>query len=242
MPSGQEPLSDLESALATFQQTDEPIRFRPVDVHYSMLAGTQYASVQTLDTVYDALSRQPLNPIFSSEYAAKAIDFDRMAIARDGSTWQVRDAGYLRTVRLAPGQAPELADSVGVAGYAPGPGGVYVNLTGTQARFSVIETHAGVPDSNARIAYLQQANGSIDDFTRKPDGLSFDLRTYMAPNFTLANARACRVTANGRTLDPLAPKAEAGVTADVTTYALERVMANDSKPAQVTRIDVECAG
>jgi hypothetical protein len=249
-PSGHEPLSGLDSALVTFQRTGQPVRFEPVDVHYSMLAGIQYASVQTLDTMYDALSRQLLNPVFSSEYAAKAIDFDRMAIARDGSTWQVRDAGYLRTVRLAPGQAPELADSVGVAGYAPGPGGVYVNLTGTQARFSVIETHAGVPDSNSHIAYLQQANGSIDDFMRRPDGLSFDLHTYMAPNFTLANARACRVSANGRTLDPLAPKAEAGVTTGgtpgvtmgVTTYALERVMANRSKPLQVTRIDVECAG
>ena len=248
--SGLGALSGLDSALATFQQTDQPIRFEPVEVHYSMLAGSQYASLQTLDTMYDTLSRQPLNPVFSSEYAAKATDFDRVAIARDGDTWQVRDAGYLRTVRLAPGQAPELADSIGVAGYAPGPGGVYVNLTGTQARFSVIETHAGVPDSNAGMAYLQQANGSIDDFTRKPNGLSFDLRTYMAPNFTLANARACRVSANGRPLNPLAPKTEAGVTTQgatgvatgLATYALKRVMANASKPVQVTRIDVECAG
>jgi len=260
--SGQEPRPDLDSALVTFQQTDQPIRFEPVDVHYSMLAGVEYASVQTLDAMYDALSGQPLNPIFSSEYTAKAIDFDRMAIARDGNTWEVRDAGYLRTVRLAPNQAPELADSVGVAGYAPGPGGVYVNLTGAEARFSVIATHAGTPDSNAGIAYLQQANGSIDDFTRTPDGLRFDLHTYVAPNFTLANARACRVTANGRTLDPLAPKAEAGVTtggitgetmgltsrltsgptAGLTTYALERVMANGGKLVQVTRIDVECPG
>jgi hypothetical protein len=236
----QGPYYGFERALETYQMTDEPIRFKPVDVYYHMFSGTKEASVKALDAVYGALVRQALNPVFVSEYTAKVMDFQRLSIARDGAYWQVRDAGDLRTVRLAPGHVPELADSTGVAGYVAGPGGVYVHLSGAQARFRVSEVGAdGASDPNRQRAYLQQANGRLENFSSTASSMSFELHSYLAPAFTIAHAGTCRVSANGREVHPL--PAAAGARSSSYQLDTAEVTTHSANSAQVTRINVDCA-
>jgi len=232
----QGPYYGFERALETYQLTGEPIRFKAIDVYYHMFTGTKLASVKALETLYDALSKQPLNPIFSSDYAHIVLDFERVAIARDGDTWIVRDAGDLRTVRLAVDQAPDLAGSEGVAGFLPGPGGVYVHLSGPEARFKVIHLTDAHQGSRANLPYLADANGSIENFKRTPQSLSFDLHTYLPPEFSIAGAASCRVSANGRTLQSTLDKTGA----HARQYVMERSMTSNN-PVQVTRVNVDCS-
>ncbi|WP_176057249.1 bifunctional glycoside hydrolase 114/ polysaccharide deacetylase family protein [Paraburkholderia sp. BCC1876] len=183
------PYYGFTRVLETFAMTDQPIRFKPMDIYYHMFSGTKFASVQALQQIFDTVLRQPVNPVFSSDYARKVLDFLDMSIARDGARWVVRDAGQLRTVRLPPGRVPDMASATGVAGYLPGPGGTYVHLTGGEASFTVIDA-ASAP----RVPYLADANGRIDHFERTSGGFSFDLRSRIAPQWRLANAGACRVS------------------------------------------------
>jgi len=204
----EEPYTDLwhgpyygyQRVLETFDMTETPIRFKPVDVYYHMFSGTKYASVKTLSEVYRALSAQPLMPVYASEYARKVHDFERMDVSRDGDFWRIRGNGDLRTVRLPEGRVPDLASAEGVIGYKAGPGGVYVSLSGADARFRIVDAaHA------AKLPYLAEANGAVDRFTRTAQGFSFELASHVAPHFAIggeARANACVVRANGRALAP----------------------------------------
>jgi len=176
-----------------------------------------------------------LNPIFASDYAHIVLDFQRASIARDGDTWIVRDAGDLRTVRLPADLAPDLAGSEGVAGFQPGPGGVYVHLSAPQARFKVINLQDVNKGERGRLPYLADANGSIENFKRTAQGISFDLHTYMSPEFSIGGSASCRVSANGRALQSPLDKNEA----HARQYALARSV-TPNNPVQVTRINVDC--
>jgi hypothetical protein len=197
----QGPYYGYTRVLETFEMTGAPIRFKPVDVYYHMFSGTKFASVEALKKVYARLLSEPLMPVYASEYAQKVLDFERMSVERDGDGWRIHGGGALRTVRLPPGRAPELAGAEGVAGYLAGPGGVYVHLTGADARFRVVDA-ARVQ----RLVYLADANGTISRFSRTANGLSFDLASHVAARFSLAGAGACRVSADGRAL-PATPSA-----------------------------------
>jgi len=184
----QGPFYGFTRVLETFAMTDQPIRFKPMDIYYHMFSGTKYASVKALREVFNAVLQQPVTPVFTSEYARKVLDFLDVSIARDGERWVVRDGGQLRTVRLPPGKVPYLASATGVAGYLRGPGGTYVHLTDGEASFAVIDQSKA-----PRIPYLADANGVVDNFTRTHSGFSFDLHARVTPQFRLANADACRV-------------------------------------------------
>jgi hypothetical protein len=183
------PYYGFTRVLETFAMTDEPIRFKPMDIYYHMFSGTKYASLKALQEIFDTVLKQPVNPVFSSEYARKVLDSLDMSVARNGDRWVVRDAGELRTVRLPAGRVPDMASATGVAGYLPGPGGTYVHLTGGEASFTVIDATRA-----PRVPYLAEANGRIDHFERTHGGFSFDLHSRIAPQLRVANAGVCRVS------------------------------------------------
>jgi len=183
------PYYGFSRLLETLDMTDRPIRFKPIDVYYHMFTGTKYAGVHALQQVLDAVLKQSVTPVFTSDYARSVLDWQDTSIARDGAFWVVRNGGYLRTVRLPAGKAPDLTSAQGVAGYTAGPGGTYVHLTGGAARFAVIDA-ARAP----HVPHLADANGRLEHFARDANGFSFDLRALVVPQFRLADAGACRVS------------------------------------------------
>ncbi|GAB2917044.1 bifunctional glycoside hydrolase 114/ polysaccharide deacetylase family protein [Paraburkholderia jirisanensis] len=183
------PYYGFSRLLETLDMTDKPIRFKPIDVYYHMFTGTKYAGVHALQQVLDAVLKQSVTPVFTSDYAQSVLDWEDTSIARDGAFWVVRNGGDLRTVRLPTGKAPDLSNAQGVAGYLAGPGGTYVHLTGSAARFTVIDA-ARAP----HVPHLADANGRLEHFARDANGFSFDLRALVAPQFRLADAGACRVS------------------------------------------------
>ncbi|MGS0742497.1 bifunctional glycoside hydrolase 114/ polysaccharide deacetylase family protein, partial [Glaciimonas sp. GG7] len=185
------PFYGFERVIETFQMTDTPIRFKPVDIYYHMYSGTKLAALKALQKVYDYALAQPNFPVYATEYVRKVIDFENLSIARAGDNWIIRGAGDLRTIRIPSGATPNLASAEGVAGYAPGPGGTYVHLTGNTARFSIGTTHADGP-------YLDDANGRIANLVRTGNTLSFDFSSHVRPILRLAQAAQCTVTVNGK--------------------------------------------
>jgi hypothetical protein len=233
----QGPYYGFERVLETFDMTGRPIRFKPVEVSVHMYTGAKYASIAALERVYQALSAQSLNPLFTSEYVRKVQDFFNFSVARNGDTWVVRDAGQLRTVRLDPGSVPDLSTSVGVAGYVDGPGGVFVHMTGSEARFNVL--HAAAGEKNYQAPYVADTNGRIERFVRNARGLSFDLYSHVEPAFRLVNVRNCRVMADGRPLATV-PSAARGTNPPLSTYALERSRTKWNGPETMTHVDIDC--
>ncbi|GAC1329495.1 MAG: bifunctional glycoside hydrolase 114/ polysaccharide deacetylase family protein [Collimonas sp.] len=185
------PFYGFERVIETFQMTDTPYRFKPVDIYYHMYSGTKTSALKALEKVYDYAVSQPNFPIYPTEYARKVLDFENMSVARQGDVWIVRSNGDLRTVRLAPDVVPQMAGAHGVAGYSPGPAATYVHLTGSSARFSMTKEKNVGP-------YLADSNGRISNLERNANSLSLDVKSHVLPIVRVAQATRCRADVNGK--------------------------------------------
>lgn len=188
------PFYGFERVLETFRLTETPYRFKPVDIYYHTYIASKNAALESLRRVYQWASEQPLHPVFASEYARKVLDFNRMAIAREGDDWLVKGQGALRTLRLPDAlPLPSLATSEGVAGFREDRPGRYLHLVDQQARWQ-----GGQVDA----PYLQQANARLTGFSRSEDGLRFSLSGHAPLAFSLGHVRGCSLTHNGQRLAP----------------------------------------
>ena len=197
------PFYGFERVIETFEMTETPHRFKPINIYYHTYAASKVASLNALRKVYQYALAQPVTPVYASEYIRKVLDFERMVIARDLASGDLvtRGDGSLRTLRVSATAAlPDLKASTGLAGFAAGPNARYFTLTAAEARLAY---PAGATQA---LPHLQEANGSIADFTRDADAFGFTLRSHLNPMFRLANAERCSVTVNGRTVRPVADR------------------------------------
>jgi hypothetical protein len=191
----QGPFYGFTRALETFDMTDHPLRFKPIDVYYHMYSGTKVASLRALAQIFDAVLAQPVLPVHVTDYLHKVLDWRAFAVARDGDGWLVRGNGEVRELHWPGNEVPLLDaahDSTGVTGYTRGPDGVYIHIDGGNARFTL-----GPGATPPALPYLAQANGFVRNFTRTASGMRFEFGGYYKPFVEIANASTCRVTMDG---------------------------------------------
>lgn len=212
------PFYGYGNVIETFERTDKPIRFKPVDIYYHSYSGSKQASLQALRKAYDWAAGQELFNIFVSEYTAKVLDFTGIALARSGEAWVIRGNGSLRELRIpASSGYPDLARSEGVIGFADAGESRYIHLAGGSSRLILSPSAPSRP-------YLASANGIVSGWSADARRLSLTLEGRLPLAFALGGAR-CRVTADG---SPVAGKPEA---AGRIAYRLA---------ARQARIEAEC--
>lgn len=224
------PFWGYQRAIETFELTESPRRLKPVNIYYHTYSVTKDASLAALHRVYAWALAQPLVHVYASEYILKVHDFHRLAIARDFRSprpaFRVRGAEALRTLRLPPQARIDLAASHGVAGAASGPAAQYLHLGSPDA--VVVLGEGPVPP------HVRDASGRIEDWQRDGRRLRFALVAHGAAEFTLAAARGCKVTVDGR---PVAARA-AGE--DLQRHGLESRDAESTPRRHL--VDVDCSG
>ena len=189
------PFYGFNRVIETFELTETPHRFKPVDIYYHTYIASKNASLQSLLDVYQWAGEQDLHPVFASDYIRKVLDFNDMVIAKDGDRWLVRGGGELRTLRLPPALPfPDLSASEGVAGYREDTPGRYLHLAGKQASW------VGTTDPTR--PYLRDANARLTSFEMLADGFRFSLQGHEALSFTLANAGGCQLKHKANVLSP----------------------------------------
>ena len=188
------PFYGFQRVIETFKLTGEPIRFKPIDIYYHSYIASKNASLTSLRRVYDWVLSQPVQPVFSSEYVRKVLDFNRMVIARDGDGWLIHSGGALRTLRVPEGVAlPDLTRSPGIAGYQDAAPGPYVHLADGNAQW-----RAGEDEGTG----LWTANARLSDFQRDGRTLHFSLRGYLPLAFTLMQPPGCVLRQGQRVIEP----------------------------------------
>ena len=189
------PFYGFERVIETFEMTESPYRFKPVDIYYHTYIASKNASLESLVTVYQWAQDQPLFPLFASEYVRKVLDFNQMAIAREADRWLVRGGGELRTLRLPESlDLPDMGNSEGLAGYRVDKPGRYLHMQGAMASWKA---------GNHKRPYLQQANARLTDFTQTRSGLAFSLKGYAGLEFAIGNAEGCTMRQAGKRLAPV---------------------------------------
>jgi hypothetical protein len=196
------PFYGYERVIETFQLTEAPYRFKPIDIYYHPYAVTKPASLHALGKVYDWALQQPVNPVHVSDYIRKVLDFNAYAVARTPQGYRLRGDGFLRTVRLpVQGAALDMGSSAGVAGIAPGPNARYVSLVDGNAEivFSSDSMAGGPP-----LPYLESANARLMRFQRSGQGIDFSLKGYQPLSLTVARASGCRLYDGSTLVNPVA--------------------------------------
>jgi len=194
------PFYGYERVIETFELTDRPYRFKPVNIYYHTFAATKPASIAALRKVYDWAQRQPLFPVHASEYIRKVADFEDFVVARSVTapgSWKLVGDGALQTVRAPAGLASQIdwQASRGVAGVRAGVDGTYVHLVGPVAHV-VLATGAQAPGG----PMVVEANGRIEAFERDGAGMRFRFSPHSAGELVLAHADRCTVTLDGQPL------------------------------------------
>lgn len=207
------PYYGFERVIETFEMTETPHRFKPINIYYHVYAASKLASLNALKKVYQYAMAQAVTPVYASEYIRKVLDFETMVLARDLPSDEVivRGDGSLRTLRVDDnGRLPDQRTSAGVAGVAAGPQAQYLILAGAETRLNF---RASEPAAAAGpMAYLADANGRVSALRRDADSIEFTLSSHMAPTFRLAQADRCSVTINGRPARPAdKPSAASGI-------------------------------
>lgn len=194
------PFYGYQNVIETFERTDRPFRFKPVDIYYHSYSGSKQASLHALKKVYDWAMRQDLYNLFVSEYVPKATDFMGISMTRSGQAWVIKGARHLREFRIPSAMGyPDLARSKGVAGYseAGGYSGVpanrYIHTTGRDVELILSPNSPTQP-------FLWSANGALTSWTPVGKAFSMTLAGNLNLSFVLAGVVACKVLADGKPL------------------------------------------
>ncbi|WP_277188737.1 sugar ABC transporter [Caballeronia sp. BR00000012568055] len=191
----QGPFYGFNRVLETFDMTERPLRFKPIDVYYHMYSGTKVASLRALDQIFSATLKQPVLPVYVSEYIRKVLDWRKFAVAKEvgpqARDWIVRGDGEVRELHWPKVAKPSLDGASGVTGFAGGPDGTYIHIDNGNARFSIGGGAGALP-------YIGEANGFVRNFKRMPQGMRFEFAGHYQPFVKLASAQQCRVSVNGQ--------------------------------------------
>lgn len=188
------PFYGFRRVIETFQLTDTPRRLKPINIYYHVYSVTKEAAHRALDEVYAWALAQAINPIFTSAYVDKVLDFNRTVVARQADGWLIRNRGELRELRL-PRTAgyPDLRRSRNLIGYSDHGDSRYLHLgPGGEALVVLSAQPPGLP-------YLQSVGGTLTAFERFSHGMRVRVAVPRATTISFGASNGCRLyTANGR--------------------------------------------
>lgn len=165
------PYYRFRNVLQTFARSGAPRRVVPVDVYFHFYSARNITALTALREVLDWAARQPLAPLFASEYVDVVHDAQSARLARLGDgRWLVRKGPSLRTVRFDdPHLLVDVARSRGVLGFVQEPalGATYVHLDDSREAVIALGTAA------APTPYLERASGWVDRLRARPDAIEW---------------------------------------------------------------------
>ncbi len=182
------PFYGFERVVQTFQLTDSPHRFKPIDIYYHFYSASKLASLVALHKVYDYALSQPVMNVYASDYFSRVLDARATSIALVNGGYQIRSQGVMREVRVPVTMGyPDLARSQNLIGYTRINDSYYLHLgPATEALLYFNQQESTLP-------YLASANGIVTVFQRTADGITMRLRGNLSLQWTLGNAANCTV-------------------------------------------------
>ncbi len=185
--------------LDTFALTESPRRLKPVNVYYHFYSADYPAAFHALETIFDAVAKQPLHAIPLSLYARIARDSRDTAIYTDGTDgWVLVNGGDLRTFRLPESAASQLdlARSSGLTGWNTHQQNTYLHANGARC---VTVTRSATPSPHPR---LETSSAEIVFHAFGPRRFEFsvsDLRPVQVAFAGFAPGSRVQVTSGGKT-------------------------------------------
>lgn len=181
--------------LETYKRTDQPRRIKPVDIYFHTYALSKKASIDALKKVFNWAMQQPFNPVYMSEYAHKAQEFNDIVIAKTSNQqWIIRGLSSLQELRIPQSMGyPDFNASPQIIGFNDYNDQRYLHAAGTDIQLAL------TPQKPTQ-AYLIDANGQAAAFQRNNNGFKLTLTSYVEPKFRVQSDNcALKINRNGST-------------------------------------------
>ncbi|MFQ5651604.1 MAG: hypothetical protein ACE5IY_16835 [bacterium] len=177
------PFYAFRHVLKTFENTETPVRIKPINIYYHYYSGERWASLNALEKVMEETITRQVAPIFISEYIDRVNGFYSTRIERLGEdTWKIKSFGQCRTIRFDDTERyPDLQRSSNVLGFTRHQGVLYVHL-GERSEAVIVLVQAK-PDT----VYLERASHHISRWSANKSKVSFVTGGFGKGEFVIAN-------------------------------------------------------
>jgi hypothetical protein len=173
----------------TFDLTNSPRRFKPIDIYYHLYSGSKQASLEALKYVFNYSIKQDVMPIFTSEYIPKVMDFYEVSLSKDDEGWLFCGLNDLNTIRIEKeGAYVDLNRSTNVTGIKHFQNHTYISLYKPQNNIYIKEV-SKKPDES----YMISSNAKIVGFDKNATNqtIKFSGHVDLKLNFYLKDG--CRL-------------------------------------------------
>ena len=176
--------------IQTFELTNAPRRFKPIDVYYHYYSGSKRAALNSLKKVFNWALKQPTIPLYTTQFIKKVMDFYAVSLAQTASgDWIAAGVDDIRTLRWEGYQQPDLSKSEGCVGYKQERNVTYIHFDGRdKVRFSL--------EKQKPQWSLTSANGRIKKYIENKDGVKIVLKAYVPLKVKIRRNRSCRIGIN----------------------------------------------
>ena len=180
------PFWGYRGAIETFKMTEKPYRLKPIDIYYHFYSGSKLASSKALNEVYSWAVKQKTSKLYASQYIKKARGFYRTAIAKIKGKYEIRNSGFLRTIRFDKKVNIDIKKSKGVAGFIYHNNVTYITLDSR-------EKHIIKVDKNRFAPYLLDSNGWVDLVKKETNTYRFKLKSNVALKANFYLPKMCNI-------------------------------------------------
>ncbi len=163
--------------ISTIKNTDQPVRLRPVAVHYRIHSADRQTSLDAIRSVLDYASSLSITPVTASQYVRIVRGAFGVRIEKRDQGWVISERGGLNTLRFDD-HASSVVDydlSVGVLGHRHRGEVLYVALDPSVAAATVVLAPAGEPVNRP---YLIDSRWSVRNATYLSDGVAFEFAGF----------------------------------------------------------------
>ncbi|MBD3838981.1 MAG: endo alpha-1,4 polygalactosaminidase [Epsilonproteobacteria bacterium] len=182
------PFWGFKRVTQTFELTNSPKRFKPIDIYYHLYSGSKRASLEALKYVFNWALKQDVMPIFTSEYIPKVMDMYAVSIANDGDTWLFNGMRDLKTIRLEDFTGSvDLKNSTGVVGITQFENHTYLSLNNTQKHIIRLASD----DQNNNKIYMVGSNGKLTDYEESNTTKGYTFSSYVPLNISMYVGKEC---------------------------------------------------
>ncbi len=181
------PFWGFRHVIETFKRTENPRRLKAMDIYYHLYSGSRVASLQALDDVYSYALTKKTSKLYASQYIRKGKGFYHTSIAKlDNNLYEVRNQGYLRTVRVDRRVKVNLRDSIGVAGFNYKDNTTYITLDRRDRHIIKLANSIDTP-------YLIDSDGWVERVSIKDNSFKFKLKSNMSIEANFFVPKSCRL-------------------------------------------------
>ncbi len=182
------PFWGFKKVVQTFKLTEAPRRLKVIDIYFHYYSGSKRASLTALDYVFNWAMKQDINPMFTSLYIPKVMDYYTLSLAQGKNSYFVAGVKNLKTLRLDNSKMyVDMNNSKNILGFKDDKSHKYIHI-GNRSE-ALVKLSKNMHNTNA---YLVSTNAAILKSEKEEDGFSMELSSYLPIRLELNIPKNCR--------------------------------------------------